>query len=295
MPRPLWLVIDCNYLCHRAYHAIGDLEYNDVPTGVVYGFLRDFIDLCEKFATTRVVFCFDHGPGIREQHLPTYKASRKTKYENEDDVDKKRRKKMREQVQRLRDVYLPKMGYKNVFHAKGYEGDDMIAMAVTNAIPDDHLKLIVSTDKDLYQLLDKRVRIYNPAGKPPYVYTLNKFEAEWGIKPGLWPDVKAIAGCSSDDIGGIAGVGEKTAAKFLRQELGEHTKAYEKITAGGDLWQFNLPLTKLPYQNCPTFPVQDDVIDASRWNKGMKLLGITRLDFPGNHTTEGFGHAYETN
>ena len=84
-------------------------------------------------------------------------------------------------------------------------------------------------------------------GKKNRLYTAADFEREWGVKPSFWPSVKAIAGCSGDNVRGIVGVGERTAVKFLKCELKDSSKKYRDIVEGTDTVRTNWPLVKLPY------------------------------------------------
>lgn len=72
------LLLDVNYLCHRAYHTTGHLEFEGIVTGVLYGVLRDIRTLQENLQG-EPVFCFDKGPSKRKLTLPTYKGSRQAR------------------------------------------------------------------------------------------------------------------------------------------------------------------------------------------------------------------------
>jgi hypothetical protein len=160
--------------------------------------------------TKQIAFCFDHGKPKRARLYPAYKANRKP----ESIEDKEHRSERNRQINLLRNEYLPAIGFKNVFWQEGYEADDLIASIVrSNARLTDIA--ILSSDKDLYQLLSPRVFMWNRGKKT----TLQSFYQEWGIKPDRWAEVKAMAGCTSDNIEGIDGVGEKTAIKFLNLVL----------------------------------------------------------------------------
>ncbi len=133
---------------------------------------------------------------------------------------------------------------------------------------------IISSDQDLYQCLCPWVDIFHP-GKE--LVTKADFFAEYGVLPEEWPQVKAIMGDTSDDIPGVRGVGLGYTLKYMRGELREHTKAYQKIEAGVDLWTKNLDLVKLPFPNTPVFPIASDEVTQESWDRVTGDLGMGSL------------------
>jgi len=283
--KPPVLLLDVSYLAFRSFFAVGRLSHDSIPTGVVYGVLRETLQLQEQFSTTKVVFCFDHGEPFRKLDCPGYKSSRHAKKSPADVEDLLL---VREQVKRLRKAYLGTIGFRNLFWQKGYEADDVIAKVILDRPKRDFI--IVSSDHDLYQLLSSRVRIWNPAAKK--LITADSFFEEFGVTPSQWADVKAIAGCATDDVVGIRGVGEKTAAKFL---CGTLTKgaAFEKIVHGNDTWQRNLGLVSLPYPGIESFQLTKDEITPQGWETIINKLGMKSLrsSLPGLPKREGFSRA----
>jgi len=275
-----WLLLDCNYLCHRAFHAIGTLQHNEIKSGMVYGFLRDIIALQDMFSTKAVIFSFDNGRSLRTQLLPGYKSRRHLEDTTLTPQEVKDKAEFYKQINMLRDTYLPELGYRNVFHSPGYEGDDIIA-GLCEWLPPTDEKIIVTADADLLQCLQyDNTRCYNPRTRA--MVTFQSFVAEWGIEPDQWPDVKAMAGCTSDDIPGIKGIGEVTAAKFLRDELKLTSKQWQKIQTAPSqkTWRDNLKLVRLPYPGCPRYkPVPDSLshtaLEALKAKYGIKSLGNT--------------------
>jgi len=122
-----------------------------------------------------------------------------------------------------------------------------------------------------------RVSMWNPQKKQ--AITAESFGREWGIDPTMWADVKAIAGCSTDNVQGVKGVGEKTAVKFLTGGLGPDTKAFDRITSidGNDVWERNLHLTRLPFKGTKRFKLVDDCLTQEKWNELMERLGMKTL------------------
>jgi len=267
-----WLIIDVSYLCYRNFNVLGELSYEGIKTGVIFGFLRDIRIYQEDFNADRVVFCFDRKPYLRSKVYEGYK-NRAQEYDEEELAA---RLELRRQIKKLHKLYLPRIGFKNVLSQKGYEADDLIA-ATCEAIKKPDKVTIISADQDLWQLLTDRVSIYNPASKSRSYITKESFEEKWGLDPFLWSDVKAIAGCNSDTITGVPGVGEKTAAEYLAGRLPAHYKAFEKIAKATQLKLDNLKLVRLPYPGTKIPPLRADEVTAAKWKYVTKKLGIRSL------------------
>ena len=269
-----WLLIDVSNMAYRALYTTGDLSYGGEATGVLYGIFRDIIQFCDLFGTHRIAFCFDGGIDFRLNIFDGYKAARKQRRLECDDEEMAARREFRRQLYRLRTKHLPAAGFRNVFYQEGYEADDILA-----AIVEQHLKeefVVVSSDQDLYQLLSgSRVIIYNPMSNKSI--SQQWFEEQFGIGPSMWAHVKAIAGCSGDDVPGIKGVGEKTAAKYLAGTLKNTTKAWQSINSNNPLIERNLTLTRLPAPGCGPFELHDDVADGAAWDRLMIGLGMKSL------------------
>jgi DNA polymerase-1 len=263
-----WLLVDCNGLCHRALHTTGGLSHNGQSTGVSFGLFRDLENLRDSFGPERTVLAFD-GPGsLRQQVYPGYKATRRNREFTPE--EKKIREEFYEEMRRLHGELLPVAGFRNVLLSAGYEADDIIAKICQN-LPPSVDAVIVSSDADLMQCLAYNVVIYRPHTKK--VVTAESFTEEWGIPPKYWPHVKAYAGCSSDDIQGLFGVGEKTAARFLAGTLPPGKKR-DQLVAGQGIFNFNLPLVELPYPGLVLPEIVPDEVTQVRLNAVRTRLGI---------------------
>ncbi len=270
-----WLVIDSSNLAWRAFYAMGrDLSWQGVQTGVLFGFFRDIISLRTLFGESQFVFCFDMGRSLRALKDPGYKGDRERKYEGMDQGTLRSHSEMRQQLASLRVSYLPDLGFQNVFSQDGYEADDLIAVVAQRGGAGEEF-ILVSSDKDLYQLLDDRVSVYNPHSKA--VINKASFEDEWGLCPSQWVEVKAMAGCPTDCVPGIKGVGEKTAAKYLRGSLGVKTKAYQRIQDNQSLVDWNRELVRLPCPGVRLPQLRDDRTDMQSWMDVMQKLGMKSL------------------
>jgi len=268
------LVIDSNYLCYRTHfvRSTRNLSFEGVATGCIYGFLRDVLSLMTTYRPDRIAFCFDVGQNIRKLKDPGYKASRGVLRNKQTPEQKKQYKQLQKQITKLREKILPNCGFRNVFWQEGYEADDLIASITKAASPDDEVT-IVSGDHDLFQLLTDNVRQWTCK----QLVTISSFHLQHGIDPCDWAHCKAIAGCSSDDVVGIAGVGEKTAAAYLRGELADTSKAVQKILEGQNRIKKNMKLVKLPYKGTRSCELVIDKVKKTKWRKVTKRYGMKSI------------------
>ena len=262
-----WLLIDGNNLAWRSHYTLGQMTYKDRPVGVLYGVLRDINFLQKHLRTDHVAVCFDHGINKRLELYPQYRKHRASKTA----LEKKGRKEVGEQILTLRTEILPYLGLKNVLFQDGYEADDVIASVCEN-----HEDLvIVSNDHDLYQLLRDGVEIWNYKRW----YSEDDFKREYGIDPNLWPYIKAISGCVSDNVKGIKGVGDITALKHVKGLLSPNCQATKNIIGakGLALRDKNFRVVKLPFPGCGPFHLIEDKIDSKCWDDVCSEFGFETL------------------
>lgn len=270
-----WIVIDGNAIAWAGFHACGDLSYQNTPTGVSFFFLGKILDLQRELATEHVAICFDYGRSKRYKMCSTYKATRNKKRDDDPEV-RARFVSVCQQIDTLRKQHLKSIGFRNVFYAKGFEADDMIASVCNNLRAGDEA-VIVSADHDMWQLIRHNVSVFIPTVKKHI--TRKSFVQEYGFSPRKWVDVKCLAGCSTDDIPGISGIGEKTAAKYLRGELKPTSVAYKKIIQGikRGIMETNRPLVELPLAGTPECIPRTQKQSLS-WQPTLKALNIKSLD-----------------
>jgi len=271
-------MIDGNYLAYRAFYTVGHLSSDGEGTGVAFGFLREINVLKERFDADRVIFCFDYGgPGRRSELSNVYKNKKKewTKEEADIYVD------FRGQLHKLRTKILPALGYRNVFVQRGYEADDIIAKLVPEFSKPEPFFLvqviIVSADRDLLQLLRENVVCYDPKSKK--ITTEKSFYLEWKMPPEMWHHVLATAGCVSDNVIGIKGVGRITAAKFHAGQLKQESFAYKKIKDNLQIHNDNLPLVKLPFPGTVLPELRKDEVTKEKWDEVMGSLGFKTVRY----------------
>ena len=235
------IIIDSNYIGHQARYSMSELKHEEDATGVIFGFLSRILTIGMKFKSNDLFFVWDSKSSKRKEIFPEYKCNRKTKTpEEQREVEIAIK-----QFVKLRKKILPALGFNNVYLQPGYEGDDLIAKFVLGRLGE---FIIVTADEDLFQCLQANTKIYNPSKKK--IMTRKRFKEEYGIDSCHWFNVKALAGCSSDGVPGLRGIGEKTAIKYLTKTLDKKSKAYQNIIQNGDgALRRNLPLVQLPFEN----------------------------------------------
>ncbi len=230
------IIVDATNVAHISKHAFPRLKSEKQLTGVIYGFLNFIISAGIKYETKKFVFCWD-GPGSRRREMFSGYKSRRVQSKDKIDFDVIR------QFDQVRREILPKIGFRNVPWQPTYEADDLIAKIVMKYYQAYPL-LVVSGDSDLWQLLSY-CDIYSPQTKK--TMTKSRFKSRYKIEPKDWAQVKAIAGCKTDDIPGILKVGEKRAIDYM---TGAHLSEglMKRINDGEKRIRRNKVLTTLPLQ-----------------------------------------------
>lgn len=260
-----WVVLDCNFLARQVFH-----RSKEDPFAVVPGFLAVVGAYVERLRSNDLVFTFDRPPYRRKDDFPWYK-NRKEQY----DADLMEA--FRDEMVRLRNTVLPELGFRNIFFQKGMEADDIMA-SVCNNLPDADTAVLVTADRDMEQLLSPRVSRFEAQNGPTrgFVRTAGMFVNEWGIPPERWPEVKAIAGCSTDTVPGVKWVGEATAAQYVRgvpfrfMIASARCRAIESF-CDKQQYRDNLALVRLPYPGTADFvPVPDGgrIPNEADWRHG---------------------------
>lgn len=244
-----WLLVDANSIAHVAKNTLGKLwlthqiEDKLVPTGVIFGFLRAVVKFAENFPHHQFMFCWDSRRSLRRDFYPEYKMNRIHDREEVSPEEKAFNTICFEQFTQLRQEVLTEMGFCNNYVSMGLEADDVIAAASRQV----NEAVIISRDRDLLQCLTSTCCMYEPVQKKFFI--ADEFTKEWGLPPSRWPEVKSLSGDAGDNISGIAGVAEPTAAKFLRGELTKG-KIYDRIIEWkkNELDKRNLKLIQLPFE-----------------------------------------------
>ena len=204
------IMIDGNNLMFRSYYATaynGNFMNNSkgFPTNALFGFVNMIHKIINEENPEYVIVAFDKGKTFRHQEYEDYKGGR---VETPDELKK--------QFPVAKDL-LTAMGIK-YYEIDNYEADDIIGTFAKFCDDDkDFIGTIVSSDKDLLQLISKDVDIKLLKQKDYIRYNEKTFEEAYGIKPINVIDLKALMGDPSDNIPGVKGVGEKTALKLLHE------------------------------------------------------------------------------
>jgi DNA polymerase I len=202
------MLLDGNSLTYRAFFALPtDLATaSGQVTNAVYGFTSMLVNLIKDHHPDRLVVAFDRPePTFRHELVPAYKATRS----EAPDILRQQMGLVRQLVDTMR---IP------VVEAPGYEADDVLATLATQAAADGDDVIVVTGDRDTYQLVeDPHVKVlYNRRGVSDYVlYDEAGIIERTGVTPHQYPEYAALRGDPSDNLPGVPGVGEKTAAKLI--------------------------------------------------------------------------------
>lgn len=250
------ILIDSHFLCHRAKYSLSGLSHNEKQTGVIFGFLKTLLMLSQTLKSNKFIFAWDSSKSLRRDIYPNYK-----KREEITDPEKIELEKIsRPQFAILRRYILPKMGFNNNFYLNGYEADDIIA----SVIMDSDNSIIVSSDNDLYQLLDKSSMF--DLSKKSY-YTRKDLMEEYSVTPQQWRRVKECAGCTGDKVDGVkymrglkeVKIGYNVAAKYVTGTI-KKGNVLDAILSkeGQETIKINSPLVVLPFEGTPEFNIVED-------------------------------------
>ena len=204
------MIIDGNSIINRAFYGVRELNAPDgTPTNAVFGFLTILHRLLEELKPEALCVAFDRKePTFRHRSFELYKAQRKPMPED-----------LAVQMPLLKEV-LDALGIPRLELA-GYEADDILGTLSRIAGGCGDRSVIVTGDKDSLQLVDDSTTVCivkTRMGKNETVlYTPERFREEYGFDPPLMVDLKALMGDSSDNIPGVAGIGEKTALDLVRR------------------------------------------------------------------------------
>jgi DNA polymerase-1 len=209
-PRPDLLLLDGNSLAYRAFFALPEsiATSRGEPTNAIFGFTSMLVKLVETYGFVPTAVAWDAGMSGRKEVYAEYKAQRARKPDL-----------LRQQWPELAPI-VEALGFANV-SLEGYEADDVIGSLAVRAREDGKRVWIVTGDRDVFQLIDPDghvgvlatgrgitdTKLYDHAG----------VVERYGLTPDLIPDFYGLKGDTSDNIPGVPGIGDKTAAQLLQQ------------------------------------------------------------------------------
>ena len=204
------ILVDGNNLLFRSYYATaysGNFMNNSkgFPTNGIYGLVNMLNKIIKEEKPEYMLVAFDKGKTFRHEQYSDYKAGRSATPEE-----------LKMQFKVAKEL-IPLMGIKS-YEIDNYEADDIIGTYSMMASNDKDFKaIIVSSDKDLLQLINDETEVKLLKSKDYIRMTRDEFKKEYGIEPIRMIDLKGLMGDSSDNIPGVKGIGEKTALKLLQE------------------------------------------------------------------------------
>lgn len=200
------LAIDGNSILNRAFYGIKLLSNKKgVFTNAIFGFMNIYMKNAEDVKPDAVAVAFDlKSPTFRHKAAAYYKANRKGMPEE-----------LAQQLPLIKEL-LTLMGIK-VVECEGYEADDVLGTLSKLCSDSGNECFVLTGDRDSLQLIDDNVTVLLATNKETVHYTPDRFREDYGIEPLRLIDLKALMGDSSDNIPGVAGIGEKTATSLIKE------------------------------------------------------------------------------
>jgi DNA polymerase-1 len=197
-------LVDAHALLFQVFHAIPEMSSpGGLPTNAVFGFTRDMLFVRKELHPDYLVCVFDPpGKTFRDRVYPEYKAHRGP-------MPDAMRSQMSMAYQVLEAMHIPALTKED------FEADDVIATVAKGAAGRGIDVFVCTNDKDCRQLIDDRIKLYNL--RKHEAFDCESLLKDWGIKPEQVIDFQMLVGDSVDNVPGVAGIGEKTAAKLLQQ------------------------------------------------------------------------------
>ena len=272
------VLIDGKSVFYRGYYAMGALGLPDgTPTGGIYGFAAISMEIVKKLDPTKVVVAWDSKTSTskRKALYQDYKAGRVKPGED-----------FYAQIPLLKEL-IKSLGWSFV-ELDDYEADDIIGTLSLQADNEgDWETYIISSDLDMLQIVDENTHMWRILKGFSNIEKIDikEVEEKYGIKKSQFLDLKALKGDSSDNIPGVPGIGEKTAAKLLNdyQDLDGIYNNIEKITgstktkleAGKDSAYLSKKLAQIMFDA----PINLKALPDFNFNKDQIIEGLKKLQF----------------
>ncbi|MBC8585917.1 DNA polymerase I [Youxingia wuxianensis] len=272
------LAIDGNSILNRAFYGIKLLTTkNGEFTNGIYGFLSILLRMLEETQPDAVACAFDmRGPTFRHNMFDGYKAQRKGMPEE-----------LASQMDPLKEL-LTALGYK-IVEREGYEADDILGTLAKTCTDTGNQCVIATGDRDSLQLINDRVTVRlatTKAGQPhSTIYGVEEVKEKYGVAPQQLIDVKALMGDASDNIPGVAGIGEKTALTLISlygdldyiydhlPELDIKPGVRSKLEAGKEMAYTSRDLARIYCESPVDTKLEDYIPKPVDHTKAARLLG----------------------
>ncbi len=206
-PKELFL-IDGNSLVYRAFFALPEsiATSKGQPTNAIFGFASMLVKIISEYGVKPTLVVWDAGMSGRKEVYEEYKGQRDSKPDL-----------LAEQWPYMEPL-VDSFGYENV-RVEGFEADDVIATVARRARDEGFEVMVVTGDRDLFQLIEPGVRVMATSRgiTETKVYDREAVIDRYGIAPELIPDFVGLKGDTSDNIPGVPGIGEKTASQLLQE------------------------------------------------------------------------------
>lgn len=261
---------------------MGGLSHGREKTGIIYGVLEQLRFICthRKVSSSRLMIFRDSKRSVRKSMLPAYKGKRS---ERAGDIE--RRVMMAEQLDMLVTHVFQKIGIP-CFVQDGLESDDLIAKACEQILRRKECAVIITADSDLWQCVrGEQVCWFNPQrdmwiDEPGFIVRM-------GFAPSEWPMVKAIGGCRTDNVPGVAGIGERTAIEFVKCKHpakfvfdNRLRRQFGKIRDSEAIINQMLKLVKLPHPMTTELIIKEPEYSLSAFCEMCKQFGIASYQEP---------------
>jgi len=272
------VLIDGKSVFYRGYYAMGALSLQDgTPTGGVYGFAAIAMEIVKKLDPTKVVVAWDSKTSTakRKALYQDYKAGRVKPGED-----------FYTQIPLLKQL-IKDLGWTFV-ELDNYEADDIIGTLSEQADREgDYETYIISSDLDMLQIVDENTHMWRILKGFSNIEQIDikEIEAKYGIKKSQFLDLKSLKGDASDNIPGVPGIGEKTAAKLLNDYqtldgIYEHIdditgSTKTKLEAGKDSAYLSKKLAKIMFDA----PIKLNDIPDFVFDSGQVISGLKKLEF----------------
>ena len=278
-------IIDLHAILHLVKHSAVSkgIHKDEENTFLIHGFLYKLRYLCSKIEPPHVVFACDSLTNHRKQVYKDYKYKRSDKTEEQIRLDGI----AYPQFSAIKEYILPTIGYRNIIELDGFEADDVMA-SICKCYPRNN-KIVITEDRDLYQVLRDNTIILSP--RTHRFFTVDDFKEAYGITPDKWALVKTYGGCVSDSVPGINFItasgqvsskrfGEKTALQYIRGEFSPVKSQYLSVQdeRNKEIIERNKKLVTLPYEGTPRIKIKTNRLSFEGFLSIVEKYGFRQMD-----------------